>query len=141
MFEVLIEETLKANPDKVWALVENFADLSWYPPAEKVEKIGEGVGQIRRIHMAGMDNPVDEILESLDAEKRQFSYTIPEMPMHDYRVVVNIAANAAESSHCDVRWHATFSGVSEGLSGDDMANMMKDAYTGMLGDIEKAANA
>lgn len=141
MYELLIEETLEASADRVWALVENFADLSWYPPAEKVEKIGDGVGQIRRIHMAGMPNPIDEKLESLDSVKREISYSIPDMPMHDYKVVVNVAANAAQAAHCDVRWHATFSGVSDGLNGDDLANMMKETYTSMLADIQKAASS
>jgi len=141
VYEILIEETLAVGTDNVWALVENFADLSWYPPAEKVEKVGDGIGQIRRIHMAGMDQPIDEKLESLDAAKREISYSIPGMPMQDYRVVVQLNENSSNPGHCDVRWHATFTGVTDGLNGDDLAAMMKDTYASMLADIEKAASA
>jgi len=138
MHEILIEKTLNAPLNSVWALLEDFANLDWYPPAERVEAIGEGGTLTRRIFMHGMDTPVDEKLEAIDSEKKQFSYTIPGMPMQDYRVVVNINPNGENT---DVRWHAGFSGVTEGINADDMIALMTDTYGGMLADLEKAANA
>jgi len=138
MHEIHIEKTLNASTDKVWAILSRFSDLSWYSPAEKVEQIGEGLGQIRRITMPGMDTSVDEVLESLDEDKLEYSYRIPDTPMQDYRVIVRLTENGAQ---CDVRWHATFASVVEGLDANDMIAMMTGVYTSMLDDIEVAANA
>lgn len=138
MHEILIERTLRANTDKVWALLADFANLSWYTPAEEVEQIGQGVGQIRRIFMRGMDTAVEEKLETLDADKKEYSYSIADMPMHDYRVVVRLTESA--DGQCDLRWHATFSGVSEGLKAEDLIALMTDTYDAMLDDIERAAS-
>ncbi len=136
MHEILIEKTLNATAENVWGVLSRFADLSWYAPAEKVEQIGEGIGQIRRIYMPGMEHPIDEVLESMDEQKREFSYTIPGMPMQDYRVVVRLTEN---NDQCDVRWHATFASVVDGINADDMIGMMRDTYASMLNDIEAAA--
>ncbi|MFK7734118.1 MAG: SRPBCC family protein [Pseudomonadales bacterium] len=137
MHDILIEKTLSAPASAVWALLEDFANLDWYPPADRVEAIGEGTDLVRRIFMHGMDSPVDEKLEAIDSEQMQFSYTIPDMPMQNYRVVVNLNANEAGTN---VRWHASFSGVSEGINADDMVALMTDTYGGMLLDLEKAAS-
>lgn len=138
MHEILIEKTLNAPVSAVWPLLEDFANLDWYSPAERVEAINEGTNLVRRIYMHGMDTPVDERLEAVDSEKLQFSYTIPGMPMQNYRVVVNLAANGENT---DVCWHAGFTGVSEGMNADDMVALMTDTYGGMLLELEKAANA
>lgn len=137
MHEILIEKTLSAPVTSVWALLEDFANLDWYPPAERVEVIEEDGHLVRRIFMHGMDTPVDEKLEAVDVEQMQFSYTIPGMPMQNYRVVVNLSANGGNT---DVRWHAGFTGVSEGMNADDMVALMTDTYGSMLLDLEKAAN-
>lgn len=136
MHEILIEKTLNAPTEEVWRVLSSFADLSWYSPAEKVEQIGEGIGQVRRIYMPGMEHPIDEVLQSMDEQKREFSYTIPGMPMQDYKVVVQLSEN---NDQCDVHWHATFSDVIEGINANDMIGMMQDTYSAMLGDIEAAA--
>ena len=137
MHEILIEKTLNASVDQVWSVLSDFGNLDWYPPAERVEVLGEGPGQIRRIYMMGMDTPVDEKLEAIDETARQFSYTIPDMPMQDYRVVVNV--NEDRDAKCHVRWHARFSGVGEGMKAEDMIALMTDTYGAMMDDIERAA--
>ncbi|MEM8498165.1 MAG: SRPBCC family protein [Pseudomonadota bacterium] len=137
MHEILIEKTLSAPMKSVWALLEDFANLDWYPPAERVEAVEEDGNLVRRIFMHGMDTPVDEKLEAIDATQMQFSYTIPGMPMQNYRVVVNLSPNGGNT---DVRWHAVFTSVSEGINADDMVALMTDTYGGMLLDLEKAAS-
>lgn len=138
MHEILIEKTLNAPVHSVWALLEDFANLDWYAPAERVETIDENGTLVRRIFMHGMDTPVDEKLEAIDAQKMQYSYTIPDMPMHEYRVVVNLSTSDANTH---VRWHASFSGVGEGINAEDMVALMTDTYGAMLADLEQAANA
>ena len=39
MHEIIAEKTINCGIEKVWALVADFANLSWYTPAQKVEKI------------------------------------------------------------------------------------------------------
>lgn len=138
MHEILIEKTLAVPASNLWAILERFSDLSWYSPAESVEKIGDGIGEIRRIKMAGMDAPVDEQLEMMDAANMTFAYSIPGTPMQNYKVVAKLRDNAGQT---DVRWHATFESVTEGLGikPEDMVAMMTDAYSSMFAELELAA--
>ncbi len=139
MHEILIEKTLNAPLTGVWRVLADFSNLSWYPMAERVEQIGEGIGQIRRIYMSGMEHPVDEKLERVDEAQHSFSYSIPGVPMLNYQVTVNLSDGG--NGRCDVRWHATFDGVAEGVNADDMVAIMSDTYGSMLSDIERAAQS
>ena len=55
MIRVKVERELNAPVDKVWALLEDFGNLNWYPGWTDLETIGEGPGMTRRIHMEGME--------------------------------------------------------------------------------------
>ena len=115
-------------------MVADFANLNWFAGAERVEKRGEGIGQVRSIYMPGMDQPVEEKLLAMDADSHSFEYEVLEGGvniMQDYRVVASLT-NAGEGRTL-ARWDASFSGVSaEGVSPDDMIGVMQDTYGGML---------
>ena len=142
MHEIIAEKTLNAPIDKVWALVADFSNLSWYSPAKKVEKIpsnnADGSGEIRRIHMPDMPNPVDEVLDSIDNDNHTLRYHIPETPMANYAVTVSLTAKG-DQTHA--KWHASFSDVTmEGLEPEMMIGMMQQTYSGMLDEIEAASS-
>ena len=139
MHEIIAERTINAPVEKVWALVSDFANLSWYSGAEKVEHIrsgnADGNGDIRRITMPGMPEPVDEVLDSIDAANHSLSYHIPKTAMEGYRVTVSLTA--AGSAQTAAKWHASFDRVSaEGLTPEMMIEIMEGTYSAMLGDIE-----
>ncbi|PLW84199.1 hypothetical protein CWI75_02305 [Kineobactrum sediminis] len=141
MYEFTVEKTLDAPLDKVWAVVADFANLDWFAGAERVEKIGEGVGQVRRIFMPGSDQPVEEELLVLSPATHQLEYAVLEGPvniMRDYRVTASLA-DAGEGRTLAV-WQASFAGVTiDGVSPEDMINVMQATYDSMLGAVAVAA--
>lgn len=114
--------------------MSDFANLDWFDGAERVEAVGEGIGQVRRIFMPGMDAPVEEKLLALDAQRHSFEYAVLEGGMNvmrDYRVVASLSDNGAGGTLA--RWEAAFSGVSvEGVNPQDMIDVMQGTYAGML---------
>ena len=141
MHDIIAEKTLAAPIEKVWALVSDFSNLDWYGPALKVEKIAstnaDRSGEIRRIHMPDMPNPVDEVLDSIDNATHTLRYHIPGTPMANYQVCVSLTANTDQSTYA--KWHATFTEVTmDGLTPEMMIGMMEGTYSGMLDEIENA---
>lgn len=141
MHEIIAEKTIAVPIAKTWALVSDFANLDWYTPALKVEKIdssnADRSGEIRRITMPDMPAPVDEVLDAIDNDKHSLRYHIPGTPMANYKVCVSLLANSNGTT--DAKWHATFTEVTmEGLTPEMMIGMMESTYSGMLDEIEKA---
>lgn len=139
MIEVDVVKELDAPVSKVWEMLENFGNLDWYPGWDKLEVLGSGPGMIRRIHMNGMD-PIDEILESMDAATRSFSYTIPKMPMpvSEYRASVEVHS-LDDGARTKVHWHCTAKPV--GIPEADAQAMLEGVYADMLAKLEAAATA
>lgn len=130
MIELTVTRTLNASSDKVWAILGDFGNLSWVPGPEKVEVIGSGIGMIRRLYMSGMA-PFDEILQSLSADQKTFSYTVPQntfIPFDNYNADVTVSEVTDSTSQ--VIWHCTLD------SGDmpeaDAKSMMKATFEMML---------
>lgn len=139
MHTITVEKTFATPIDKVWALVADFANLDWYSPPEKVEKIGTGIGETRRITMPGLPLPIDEILESIDHEAYRLSYRVAENalnPMLGY--VVQVTLNDAGDGHTLACWHGNFDAVVEGFNAEDMVKLMHDTYTAMLEEMATA---
>ena len=140
MYEFTVEKTVDAPVEAMWALVSDFANLDWFDGAARVEKSGEGIGQLRRIYMPGSDDPVEEELLALDDDARCLEYAVHEGGvniMRDYRVVATLAD--AGAGRCHARWQASFSGVSvDGVEPDMMVDVMSDTYDKML-DVMAAA--
>jgi len=141
MHEIIAEKNIDAPLEKIWALVENFSNLDWYSPATKVEKIASNnsdrSGEIRRIHMVDMAEPVDEVLDRIDSVGHSIYYHIPGTPMANYQVCVSLKQDA--NSGINAKWHATFTEVTmDGLTPEMMISMMEDTYGNMLEEIAKA---
>ncbi len=139
MVECIAERELAAPFERVWAIVRNFGDLSWYEAAERIEVIGTGPGQIRRIHIAGIDPTVDEVLGSIDEQGHAIHYTVTQgdlVPFEDYSVVASV--RDLGDGKCHARWHATYG--PGGMSEEDAVGLMQGNYTAMLDMIERAAS-
>ena len=100
MVECSYRRTLNAAPAELWALCGNFGEIGWLPGPERVETVGEGVGMTRRLHIPGLEEPIEETLESLDEANRQLSYRVrknPFVPYDNYRARLSVEASQAGS--------------------------------------------
>lgn len=144
MHEFTVEKTVDAPREGMWRVVSDFANLDWFPGAERSEAVGgPGVGQIRRIYMPGMDAPVEEKLLALDPDNCTLEYSVLEGPVNvlrDYRVVASL--QSAGEGQTRATWRAAFSGVAaDGVSPEDMVQVMRDTYDGMLDAMAAAARS
>lgn len=139
MIEVDVVKELDAPVSRVWELLENFGNLDWYPGWDSIEVIGSGIGMTRRIHMTGMD-PIDEILESMDAASMSFSYVIPKMPMpvSEYRASVEIKS-LDNGERTLANWRC--SAKPEGIPEADAQAMLEGIYADLLAKLEVAAKS
>ncbi|WP_380880092.1 SRPBCC family protein [Sphingomonas sp. DBB INV C78] len=126
-----IEKDFDFQGARVWEVLGDFGNIAWAAPGIQIDRIGEGPGMIRRLHMPGME-PIDEVLEAIDHGEHRFSYTIPRglpMPITDYRAVVQVEALGDDS--CRVHWSAV--GVATGdFTGEQAAEILSGAYGQML---------
>ena len=144
MHEIIAQKNIKAPLAAIWALVEDFSNLDWYSPATKVEKIASNdsdrKGEIRRIYMANMPEPVDEVLDRIDSDDHSIHYHIPGTPMENYQVCVSLTEDP--DGGVNAKWHASFTEITvEGLTPEMMISMMEDTYSNMLEEISQAVQA
>jgi hypothetical protein len=140
MHNIHVEKELQAPVEKLWALVSSFSDLSWFPAAEKVEQVGSGIGEIRRISMAGMPASIDEQLLEIDPANYRIKYQVLENSvniMQDYTVVASLKPSGSNTTIA--LWQGSFSGLSADLEPQMMIDMMTQTYGSMLAEMEKAA--
>lgn len=127
-----VERDFDYAGDRVWGILGNFADIGWCQGIERVEVHGSGPGMARHIHMPGLGAPIEEVLESIDAAARTFSYSIPRgnpMPVTNYLATVRVEDLGGARSR--VHWSAT--GDATGMSGEQAAEILGGVYGQMLG--------
>lgn len=140
MHAIRVEKELNVPLDALWAVVADFSNLSWFPAAESVEKVGDGVGEIRRITMAGMPEAIEERLDAINPEEHTLTYRVLENSvniMQDYTVVANLS-KASESTTI-ASWQGSFSGVSVDIEPQVMIDLMTETYGSMLEQMAAAA--
>lgn len=110
-----VTETIEisAPPEKVWARVGEFDDMSWLPPIAATEAPkGNEIGAIRVLHVETPDGPtVTEELTKYDAAKRSYSYRITEvdvkvLPVTNYSSTITVKDGANGGSL--VEWRGAF---------------------------------
>jgi Polyketide cyclase / dehydrase and lipid transport/Domain of unknown function (DUF4331) len=95
---------LRADPDKVWALVGDFGG-SWHPLIADIKLIGSGIGQLRVIETID-GKQIVERLDAIDNSARFYRYTcISGIPASDYAGRLAVKPNGAGSS---VEWRAQY---------------------------------
>ncbi|MDA2894914.1 SRPBCC family protein [Mycolicibacterium sp. BiH015] len=80
MPRIAIVKEVGAPVASVWALLADFADVSWIPVARRVEIAGEGIGMSRSIYGGG-DVPAVETLTLLDHDGMRLGYSIADVPL------------------------------------------------------------
>ncbi|TGD96035.1 SRPBCC family protein [Methylobacterium nonmethylotrophicum] len=108
-----VEETvtIDAAPDKVWAVVGNFQDMSWLPPVEKTEGKGGNEVKATRILTLKGGATVEEELYKYSAEQKSLSYRINKvdvkvLPVNNYSSTIKV--EPAEGGKSQVVWDGAF---------------------------------
>ena len=107
-----LEKTVEINaaPDKVWAVVGNFQDMSWHPAIEKTEGSGGNEkGAKRKLTLKG-GGVIEEELASYDAEKMILGYRITNvdvktLPVSNYSSKIKVTGEGGKST---VTWDGAF---------------------------------
>lgn len=112
---------------RLWAVIEDFGNIGWAPGIDRVEVIGDGIGMIRRLHMAGLPEPIDEQLVSIDPVAMKMRYAIPRglpMPLDDYYATATLEKLSPNSTR--VHWVGEFN--PRGISESDAGNIIEGVY-------------
>ncbi len=111
--KVIEKIEINAPPDKVWAVIGNFQDMSWHPAVKKTT--GEGGNtpdSAKRELDLGGGAMIDEGLYKYDAEKHSYSYRIDKvdvkvLPVNNYSSTLDVVP-AADGKKSVVEWHGAF---------------------------------
>lgn len=134
MLDTTVEREVAATPEQVWAVLADFGNIAWIPPAGRVEVEGDGPGMVRRIHGSGDGPPVGERLVSRSDADRTIVYTIDEnnpLPVASYRGTVSV--EAAEGG-AKVIWRADYEPGADEAESAAIVELMLGALIGWLAD-------
>ena len=104
--------TIDAAPEKVWAGIENFGDMSWHPRIAITDATkGNEKGSIRTLGFTS-GGMMDEELSKYDAEKMSYStfighVNIDLLPATNYSSTITVKP-ADGGAKSDVTWRAAF---------------------------------
>ncbi|MGJ0502850.1 MAG: SRPBCC family protein [Methylocystis sp.] len=109
----VVETTIvNAPPDKVWAIVADFAHAEWLPGVVRVEASGGDVpDQARRRLIMADGGVVEELLTKRDAERMMLGVhregdDVKRLPATNYTALITL--RPAASGATDVEWKARF---------------------------------
>ena len=95
MATMTVSKHVAARTDTVWAILADFANVSWIPVAGRVEIAGDGVGMSRSIYGSG-DIPAIETLTSIEPERMELGYRITNIPLPVSRFDAAVSVTPAE---------------------------------------------
>ena len=134
-----VTRQLQHKAEDVWAILRDFGNLSWVEGPSKVEVEGEGQGMVRRLHIPGMDTPIDEILDSIDESKRSLTYKIPKndiIPFDNYSATVSVSD---KDGGAFIEWSCSLE--LDNMSEADASAMMEGNYNMLIDALDKKLSA
>ncbi len=136
--QVEAEETTRAAPDLVWALVADATRYSEWGPWDEsgYERPGDssehGVGAVRRIRYR-RTTTLERVVEV--EEGRRLAYTVVKgIPVRNYRAEVVLTPTAGGTR---VRWSAAWDGT---LLGRVVHSRLRAFFPGVVSDLAAAAD-
>jgi carbon monoxide dehydrogenase subunit G len=108
-----VTETIEINapPEKVWAAIGNFQDMSWHPAVDSTagEK-GNEIDATRKLTLKG-GGTIDEVLYKFEPEKMSYSYRITAvdvkvLPVTNYSSTITV--KPADGGKSLVEWRGAF---------------------------------
>lgn len=137
-YDALVERNLSTPRADVFAALHDFGGIDKLLPDafDSVECIGEGVGAVRTLKMAGDSGTIIERME-IAHEQSIFGYSITfndAMPMENYcaTVILSDTGNGGTAVSYGSNWDP------KGISEDEMRGNLEDLYNAILGAIEKS---
>jgi hypothetical protein len=130
MPRIAIVKEVDAPATSVWALLADFADVSWIPVAERVEVAGEGIGMSRSIYGAG-DRPAVETLTLLDDDRMRLGYSIADIPLPVSRFAALVSVAPAESGSA-ITFDVDYDPLGPTEADADAARQAVEAVYGMI---------
>jgi hypothetical protein len=107
-----VVETIEidAPPDKVWAAIGNFQDMSWHPVIAKTEGSGGNDAGATRVLTTKDGGKIGEKLAKFDAAAKSYSYEITEveakaLPVSNYSATISVKDAGGKSA---VEWKGAF---------------------------------
>ena len=111
--KITVTQEIAAPPEKVWARIRNFQDMSWHPAVHstKGEKDNE-IDATRVLTLGAEDGPtISEILYKYKNEKRTYSYRVTDVEV-DVLPVTNYSSHLTVKEGKDggslVEWRGAF---------------------------------
>ncbi len=109
-----VTETIEINapPEKVWAAIGNFQDMSWHPAVVKQDgQNGNAIDATRRLTLPN-DGTIDEVLVKYDATKMSYSYRITAvdvkvLPVTNYSSTITVLPGP-DGKTSTVEWRGAF---------------------------------
>lgn len=148
-----VEESVNiaAPPARVWAIVQNFNDMSWVPPIKATTATrGNEPGSTRTLDLGGPQ--LVEELASYDAAGRSYGYRITDLPANktvlpvsDYRSTIRVAE--APGGGSTVTWRGDFLRAdtadqpAAGMGDRDAVTAVRGVYRAGLENVAKRAAA
>ena len=103
---------INASPDKVWAVIGNFQDMSWHPAVSKTEGSDGNIPDkaVRMLTLKG-GGELNENLVKYSAEDRMYGYRIEVvdvkvLPVNNYSSQISVTAG--EGGKSVVEWRGAF---------------------------------
>jgi mxaD protein len=90
--KVTVRRRIAASPDRVWAVVGDFAGCAQWCPVDSCTATGNRVGSMRTVR--GMGLVCEQQLTALDDKVRLLNYTMTdnsELPWADYRAEITVS--------------------------------------------------
>jgi len=108
--KVVVTRDVAASPEKTWALVQDFQDMSWHPAVAKTEGAGGNNPGATRTLTLGNGGQIHEKLEKYDSEKHSLFYRIEDvdvkvLPVTNYSAWISV--KAAEGGSV-ITWKGAF---------------------------------
>lgn len=109
--KVEITRSVAAPPDKVWALIGNFQDMSWHPAVASTEGAGGNDPGATRTLTLGNGGKIHEVLEKYDGGRHSLFYRIAEvdvqvLPVTNYSSWLSVAPG--ENGGSRITWKGAF---------------------------------
>ena len=146
--KVVKEVTIKADPEKVWALVSDFGNWQAWHPAVKDTKVEEKDGATYRTLMLQDGGKINEKLRSINNNIKKIKYEIVDgdAPVADYYAWIDV--KAGENGETKVKWTGRFYRVyklnppiPEGQDDESALNFVNTVYDTGLANLKKVAES
>ncbi len=108
-----VTETIEINapPEKVWAAIGNFQDMSWHPAVASQTGQGDNAIDATRVLTLQGGGTIDEVLYKYEPEKMSYSYRITAvdvkvLPVTNYSSTITVLP--ADGGKSLVEWRGAF---------------------------------